>query len=100
MIDDRQPRTPVPSSGGRKPTPRSVRIVSVQDSNAASATTPTGTGSGGRAGTGIGAGAGGRRELGTDRTTMTRVSSSAGAPPLEPVRRLFFFLRHQRKNKN
>jgi hypothetical protein len=62
-------RTPVPFSGGRKPIPRSVRIVSMQDSN-----TATGAGTGG---------AGGRREPGTDRTTTTRVSSSAGAthPP-------------------
>ena len=44
MIDDRQPRTPVPFSGGRKPTPRSVRIVNMQDSNAVSATAPTGAG--------------------------------------------------------
>jgi hypothetical protein len=62
--EDRQQQTPVPFSGGRKPTPRSVRIVSMQDSNAA--TTATGTG--------------GRREPGTDRTTTTRVSSNAGAP--------------------
>ena len=68
---DRQPQTPVPFSGGRKPTPRSVRIVSMQDSNAATSAT------GGPAGAGAG-GAGSRRELGTDRT---RVSSSAGAPP-------------------
>ena len=67
MIDDRQPQTPVPFSRGRKSTPRSARIVSMQDSNAASATTPTGAGSGSRAG----AGARGRREPGTDRTTTT-----------------------------
>ena len=86
--DDRQPpQTPmVPFSGGRKPTPRSVRIVSMQDSNAASATTPTGAGSGGRTG------AGGRREPGTDRTTTTRVSSSAGAlPPPRPSSSSFPF---------
>jgi hypothetical protein len=63
--DDRQiQQTPVPFSDGRKPTPRSVRIVSMQ-SNAA--TTSTGAGAGSA-----------RRELGTDRTTTTRVSSSAG----------------------
>jgi hypothetical protein len=48
----------------------------MQDSNAA--TTATGAGT-------CGAGAGGRREPGTDRTTTTRVSSSAGATfPLSP----------------
>jgi hypothetical protein len=70
--DRQQQQTPVlPFSGGHKPTPRSVRIVSMQDSNAATTAT--------------GAGTGGRRELGTDRTTTTRVSSSASAtfpPPL------------------
>ena len=68
--DDRhhQTQTPVPFSGGRKPTPRSVRIVSMQDSNAAASAT-------GGAG-----GAGARREP-TERTTATpRVSSTvAGA---------------------
>jgi hypothetical protein len=66
--DDRQqqqqhhPQTPVPFSGGRKPTPRSVRIVSMQDSNNAAAA---------------------RREQPTDRTATTRVSSTAGVvPPL------------------
>ena len=64
--EDRQHHvhTPVPFSGGRKPTPRSVRIVSMQDSN----------------GPASGAGSGARREP-TDRTT-TRVSSNAGAAPL------------------
>jgi hypothetical protein len=81
--EDRQQhrhQTPVPFSGGRKPTPRSVRIVSMQDSNAA--TSATG-----------GAGAGGRREPGTDRTTTTRVSSSAGAipPPPRPSSSFPFF---------
>ena len=74
--EDRQhQQTPVPFSGGRKPTPRSVRIVSMQDSNAA--TTATGAGA---------SGPGGRRETGTDRTTTTRVSSSVGAtlPPPRP----------------
>jgi hypothetical protein len=66
--DDRQPQTPVPFSGGRKPTPRSVRIVSMQNSNIA--TTATGTG--------------GRREPGTDQTTTTRVSSSVGVTPIHP----------------
>jgi hypothetical protein len=63
--DDRQRhvQTPVPFSGGRKPTPRSVRIVSMQDSNAAAS----------------GAGSGARREP-TDPTT-TRVSSNAAAAP-------------------
>jgi hypothetical protein len=62
-----QQQTPVPFSGGRKPTPRSVRIVSMQDSNAA--TSATG-----------GPGAGGCRgeQQGTDRTTTTRVSRTAG----------------------
>jgi hypothetical protein len=60
----RQPQTPVPFSGGRKPTPRSVRIVSMQDSNAASAT-------------GGGGGGGARREP----TATPRVSSTAGATP-------------------
>ena len=78
----------MPFSGGRKPTPRSVRIVSMQDSNAASATTPTGAGSGGRAG--VGAGAGGRLESGTDRTTTMRVSSCADAPPPRPSSSSFF----------
>ena len=74
--EDRRQQTPVPFSGGRKPTPRSVRIVSMQDSNAAT----TATGAGGGAG-----GGSSRREMGTDRTTTTRVSSSAGAnPPLHP----------------
>ena len=72
--DDRQqlqhqqqqpPQTPVPFSGGRKPTPRSVRIVSMQDSNN-NAATP---------------GAGVHREHPTDRTTTTRVSSTAGVAP-------------------
>jgi hypothetical protein len=70
--DDRQHHvqtpTAIPFSGGRKPTPRSVRIVSMQDSNAAAAAS--------------GAGSGGRREP-TDRTT-TRVSSNAAAAPTTP----------------
>src|SRR6266446_1813585 len=66
--EDRQQQTPVPFSGGRKPTPRSVRIVSMQDSKAASATGP-------------GGGSGARRDPATDRTTTTRVSSSAGVAP-------------------
>jgi hypothetical protein len=66
--EDCQQQMPVPFSGGRKPTLRFVRIVSMQDSNAA--TTATGTG--------------GRREPGTDRTTTTQVSSNAGAPPPFP----------------
>ena len=63
--------TAVPFSGGRKPTPRSVRIVSMQDSNAS----PSG-----------GAGSGARRGEPTDRTT-TRVSSSdaGAAPPPLPI---------------
>ena len=63
--EDRQHHvhTPVPFSGGRKPTPRSVRIVSMQDSN----------------GPASGAGSGARREP-TERAT-TRVSSNAGAAP-------------------
>jgi hypothetical protein len=63
--DDRQHhvQTPVPFSGGRKPTPRSVRIVSMQDSNAGAS----------------GGGSGARREP-ADRTT-TRVSSNAAAAP-------------------
>jgi len=71
--EDRQHHvhTPVPFSGGRKPTPRSVRIVSMQDSNAP----PSGTGAG--------AGSGARRGEPTDRTT-TRVSSNAGAAPPPP----------------
>ena len=70
-----QQQTPVPFSGGRKPTPRSVRIVSMQDSNAA--TSATG-----------GPGAGGRRgeQQGTDRTTTTRVSSTAGVTTTSPPR--------------
>src|SRR5216683_6964814 len=60
-------QTPVPFSGGRKPTPRSVRIVSMQDSNAAAS----------------GAGSGARRDP-TDRTT-TRVSSTAAAAPPSPT---------------
>ena len=62
-------QTPVPFSGGRKPTPRSVRIVSMQDSNAAA-----GSGSA-------------RRGEPTDRVATSRVSSSAGVtipPPLLP----------------
>jgi hypothetical protein len=86
--EDRQQQTPVPFSGGRKPTPRSVRIVSMQDSNAAAATATTGPGGAGGAG---GAGAGGRREPGTDRTTTTRVSSSAGATPPPPPTSSFPF---------
>ena len=82
---------PLPFSGGRKPTPRSIRIVSMQDANVASATTPTGTGSDSRAGSG------GHREPGTDRTTRTtQVSSSAGAPPLSrfPFYSSFFSRSH------
>ncbi|KAF8497822.1 hypothetical protein F5888DRAFT_1613094, partial [Russula emetica] len=75
--DRKQQQTPVPFSGGRKPTPRSVRIVSMQDSNAATSAT--------------GAGAGGRREPGTDRTTTTRVSSSARATPPPPFPSSSFF---------
>jgi hypothetical protein len=60
-------QTPVPFSGGRKPTPRSVRIVSVQDSNAAAS----------------GAGSGARRDPTADRTT-TRVSSNAAPSPSTP----------------
>jgi len=71
--DDRQQQTPVPFSGGRKPTPRSVRIVSMQDSNDATS------------------GAGARREPTTDRTTTTRVSSTAGATPLHLPPSLPFF---------
>ena len=63
---DRHPQTPVPFSGGRKPTPRSVRIVSMQDSNAATSAA---------GGAGVGGAGSSRRELGTDRT---RVSSNAG----------------------
>jgi hypothetical protein len=70
----------VPFSGGRKLTPRSVRIVSMQDPNVVSATTPTGAGNGGRAG----AGAGGRREPGTAESTTMPVSSSIGASLLSP----------------
>jgi hypothetical protein len=72
--DRHQPQTPVPFSGGRKPTPRSVRIVSMQDSNAATS--------------GAGTAGGGRREhqQGTDRTTTTRVSSTAGAVSSSPPR--------------
>ena len=68
-----QQQTPVPFSGGRKPTPRSVRIVSVQDSNAATSAT---------------GGAGGHRgeQQGTDRTTTTRVSSTAGVTTTSPSR--------------
>ena len=60
-------------SGGRKPTPRSVRIVSMQDSNAATSAAG-GVGSGGRH----------REHQGTDRTTTTRVSSNAGATHPHP----------------
>ncbi|KAF8465157.1 hypothetical protein DFH94DRAFT_360910 [Russula ochroleuca] len=60
----RQPQTPVPFSGGRKPTPRSVRIVSMQDSNAASAT-------------GGGGGGGARREP----TATPRASALEGLSP-------------------
>src|SRR6266852_278115 len=79
--EDRQQQTPVPFSGGRKPTPRSVRIVSMQDSNAA-------TSAGGTGGAG---GAGGRRreQQGTDRTTTTRVSSSADVTPPRPSSSFF-----------
>ena len=75
--EDCRQQTHVPFSGGRKPTPCSVRIISMQDSNAA--TTATGAGGAG--------GGSSRRELGTDRTTTTTtwVSSNAGAtPPLHP----------------
>jgi hypothetical protein len=57
------------SQVGVNPHHVSVRIVSMQDSNAATTTT-----------TGAGAGSG-RRELGTDWTTTTRVSSSTGVTP-------------------
>jgi hypothetical protein len=71
----RRPSTSVPFSGGCKPMPCSVLIVSMQDSNAtAAASTCTGAGRAGR-----------RREPGTDWTMTTRVSSSAGATsPLRP----------------
>ena len=54
-------------------TPRSVRIVSIQDSNAATSAT---------------GGAGGHRgeQQGTDRTTTTRVSSTAGVTTTSPPR--------------
>ena len=76
--EDCRQQTHVPFSGGRKPTPCSVRIISMQDSNAA--TTATGAGGAG--------GGSSRRELETDRTTTTTtlVSSNAGAtPPLHPL---------------
>jgi hypothetical protein len=66
----------------RKPTPRSVCIVNMQDSNATTVT--TGAGTGGRGG--------GRREPGTGtvRTMTTWVSSSAVAiPPHHPSSSLF-----------
>jgi hypothetical protein len=69
--EDRPPQTPVPFSGGRKPTPRSVRIVSMQDSNATAS--------------GAGAGSGGRRGP-TERSATTRVSSTAAAAPPPPPR--------------
>jgi len=63
--EDRQQRAPVPFSGGRKPTTRSVRILSLQYSDATTtATDPSGRG-----------------EPGTDRMTTTQVSSSASAAP-------------------
>ena len=75
--EDRQ--TPVPFSGGRKPTPRSVRIVSMQDSNAAAVSSSAGggRGSGGRTPAGL---AGGTPTM--DQTT--RVSSTTAAPPPLP----------------
>ncbi len=66
--EGRQQQMPVSFSGGRKPTPRSVRTVSMHDSKAASATGP-------------GGGSGARQDPATGRTTTTRVSSSAGATP-------------------
>ena len=68
-----QQQTPVPFSCGRKPTPLSVRIVSMQDSNAATSAT---------------GGAGGRRgeQQETDRTTTTWVSSTAGVTTTSPPR--------------
>ncbi|KAH9953468.1 hypothetical protein BC827DRAFT_134941 [Russula dissimulans] len=64
-------QTPLPFSGGRKPTPRSVRIVSMQDSSAAAGPgTPGGTGGSAP------------RIMMTDQTTRTtRVSSTAAAVP-------------------
>ena len=68
-----QQQTPVPFSGGHKPIPRSVLIVSMQDSNAAISAT---------------GGAGGHRgeQQGTDRTTTTRVRSTAGVTTTSPSR--------------
>jgi hypothetical protein len=71
--DRRQQPTPVPFSGGRKPTPRSMHIVSMQDSNAA--TSATG---------GLGAGGCRGEQQGTDRTKTTRVSGTAGVTPSHP----------------
>ncbi|KAF8497819.1 hypothetical protein F5888DRAFT_1906594 [Russula emetica] len=74
----KQQQMPVPFSDGCKPTPHSVRIVSMQDSNAATTATDAGTG---------GTGAGGRREPGTDRTTTTmrtpdaRLRADIATPP-------------------
>ena len=55
--DCQQQRPVVPSSGGCKPTPHSIRIVSMQYSNTATTTTC--------------GGAGGYQELGTVRATTT-----------------------------
>ncbi|KAI0251640.1 hypothetical protein BJV78DRAFT_1282308 [Lactifluus subvellereus] len=78
-------QTPVPFIGGRKPTPRSVRIVSLQDSNAVAGGSGLGVGSSGsgadRNGGGSGGGGGGTRRRLTDQTT--RVSSTA-PPPSSP----------------
>jgi len=74
---------PLPFLGGRKPTPRSVHIISMQDSNAATsgtagASTPGGTG-----------GSGPRMVVMTDQTTQTTWVSSMAAtatpsPPYTP----------------
>ncbi len=63
--EDHQQRTSVPFSRGRKPTTRSVRIVSLQYSDAAT----------------IAKGPSGRREPGADRMATTQVSSSDSAAP-------------------
>ncbi len=67
--EDRQKQTPVSSSGGRKPTTCSVRIVSFAVLYSDAATTATGPS--------------GHREPGTDGMTTTQVSS-VPVPPLPP----------------
>ena len=76
--ENRQQQMPVPFSGGRKPTPCSVRIANMQDSNAAT----TGSGAGGANGSSC-------WELGINQTTTTWVSCHPSSSSSFPCSRVW-----------